>query len=61
MVWRTLADHADGAWEAISDPITVHAFKVTLEATAIAVPLNTVFGILCGLAIVRGASRARGS
>ena len=31
----------------------MHAFKVTLEATAIAVPLNTVFGILCGLAIVR--------
>ena len=26
---------------------------MTLEATAIAVPLNTVFGILCGLAIVR--------
>jgi sulfate transport system permease protein len=33
--------------------MTVHAFKLTLEATAIAVPLNTVFGILCGLAIVR--------
>ena len=31
----------------------MHAFKLTLEATAIAVPLNTVFGILCGLAIVR--------
>ena len=31
----------------------MHAFKVTLEAAAIAVPLNTVFGILCGLAIVR--------
>ena len=53
MVWRTLAYHAGDAWKALSDPDTVHAFKVTLEATAIAVPLNTVFGILCGLAIVR--------
>jgi len=53
MIWRTLAYHADQAWQAISDPMTVHAFEVTLEATAIAVPLNTVFGILCGLAIVR--------
>src|SRR6478736_3078202 len=53
MIWRTLAYHAHAAWQAVSDPMTVHAFKVTLEATAIAVPLNTVFGILCGLAIVR--------
>ena len=31
----------------------MHAFKVTLELVAIAVPLNTIFGIVCGLAIVR--------
>jgi len=53
VVWRTFADDASCAWSALSNPETVHAFKVTLEATAIAVPLNTVFGILCGLAIVR--------
>jgi sulfate transport system permease protein len=53
MLYRTLAEHADAAWKAVSDPMTVHAFEVTLEATAIAVPLNTTFGILCGLAIVR--------
>jgi sulfate/thiosulfate transport system permease protein len=53
VVWRTFVDDASGAWEALSNPETVHAFKVTLEAAAIAVPLNTVFGILCGLAIVR--------
>ena len=40
-------------WSALSDPNTVHAFKLTLIAAAIAVPLNTVFGVLCGLAIVR--------
>jgi sulfate transport system permease protein len=48
IVWRTFAADASGAWGALSNPETVHAFKVTLEATAIAVPLNTVFGILCG-------------
>jgi sulfate transport system permease protein len=40
-------------WQALSDPETVHAFQVTLIAAGIAVPINTVFGILCGLAIVR--------
>src|SRR5215471_5432067 len=60
MIWRTLAYHADDAWQALSEPSTVHAFKVTLEATAIAVPLNTVFGILCGLAIVRRRFPGRG-
>ena len=40
-------------WSALSDPNTLHAFQVTLIAAAIAVPLNTLFGVLCGLAIVR--------
>ena len=40
-------------WTALSDPNTIHAFEVTLEAAAIAVPVNTVFGVLCGLLIVR--------
>ncbi len=35
------------------DPSTLHAFQVTGIAVAIAVPLNAVFGIVCGLAIVR--------
>jgi sulfate/thiosulfate transport system permease protein len=40
-------------WSAISTPDAVHALKLTLEITAVAVPLNTIFGILCSLAIVR--------
>ncbi|HEY4411497.1 MAG TPA: sulfate ABC transporter permease subunit, partial [Gaiellaceae bacterium] len=32
----------------------------TLIVTAIAVPINTVFGIVCGLAIVRGDFRGKG-
>src|SRR5437016_3265421 len=40
-------------WQTLSDPDTIHAFQVTLIAAAIAVPINTVFGVLCGLLIVR--------
>ena len=53
MVLRT-AEDLDGAWAAISDPNTVAAFKLTLMVTAIAVAVNTVFGIVCALLIVRG-------
>ncbi len=40
-------------WESLTDPNTIHAFRLTLEITAIAVPVNTVFGIVCALTIVR--------
>jgi sulfate transport system permease protein len=50
--WRTFEDFG-AAWSALSAPDTVHAFKLTLLITAIAVPVNTVFGIVCALAIVR--------
>jgi sulfate transport system permease protein len=51
--WRTF-DHGLGqAWAALCTPETVHAFRNTLIVAAIAVPANTVFGIVCALAIVR--------
>src|SRR5581483_6990958 len=51
--YRTFESGLRPIWQTLSDPNTVHAFQVTLEATAIAVPLNAVFGVLCALAIVR--------
>src|SRR6478736_2409564 len=59
MVWRTLGD-MDAAWAAIKDPDTISAFKLTLMVTAIAVVVNTIFGITCALLIVRGKIRGRG-
>jgi sulfate transport system permease protein len=51
--WRAF-EHGPGPfWRAISNPDAVHALKLTLEIAVVAVPLNTVFGILCALAIVR--------
>jgi sulfate/thiosulfate transport system permease protein len=51
--YRTFEPGLQPAWNALTDPDTIHAFKLTLIITAIAVPINTVFGIVCGLAIVR--------
>ena len=59
MVWRT-AEDLDGAWAAITEPNTIAAFKLTLLVAAIAVVVNTVFGIVCALVIVRGNIRGRG-
>jgi sulfate/thiosulfate transport system permease protein len=53
LFWRIWEEGIGEAWSAITDPDTIHAFKITLEITAIAVPLNTIFGIVVGLAIVR--------
>jgi sulfate transport system permease protein len=59
MVWRT-AEDLDGAWAAITDPDTVSAFKLTILVTVIAVAVNTLFGIVCALVIVRGNIPGRG-
>ena len=46
--------------DAITAPAAVHAFQMTLLIAAIAVPANTIFGILCALAIVRKKFRGKG-
>ena len=51
--WRTFEHGVDPAWDAVTTPDALHALKVTLILTAIAVPANTIFGVLCALAIVR--------
>ncbi len=58
--WRSFDRGAGHLWDSLSDPNTVHAFKLTLIITVIAVPLNTVFGIVCGIAIVRGRFKGAG-
>jgi sulfate/thiosulfate transport system permease protein len=51
--WRAFEHGWHPFWAAISNPTAVHALKLTLEITLVAVPLNTVFGVLCAIAIVR--------
>ena len=51
--WRTFEHGLAPAWDAVTTPEAKHAFWLTIKITAIAVPLNTLFGIVCALAIVR--------
>jgi sulfate transport system permease protein len=54
LIFYRAFEHGVGAfWSAITTPDAVHALKLTLEVAAVAVPLNTAFGILCAIAIVR--------
>ena len=54
MVFVRAFDKGAGAlWTTLTDSNTVHAFELTLIIAVIAVPLNTVFGVVCALAIVR--------
>ena len=58
--YRTFENGFGAAWDALSTPETMNAFKLTLLITAIAVPANTVFGIACALSIVRGRFPGKG-
>ena len=53
ILFRTFEDGLAPVWAALTDPLFLSAFKLTLIAVLIAVPLNTVFGVLCAIALVR--------
>jgi sulfate transport system permease protein len=54
LVFYRAFEHGPGpAWDAVTTPDALHALRVTLIVAAIAVPANTIFGIVCALAIVR--------
>ena len=56
---RTFEDGLASAWEAVTTPAAQHAFWLTCTMVAVAVPLNTIFGIGMALAIVRGRWRGK--
>ncbi|HUN79649.1 MAG TPA: hypothetical protein VMU32_12045, partial [Solirubrobacteraceae bacterium] len=61
MIFYRTFEHGLGAvWAAASAPNAVHALVLSLELVAIAVPLNTIFGIGIALALERGRFRGRG-
>jgi sulfate transport system permease protein len=54
LVFFRAFEHGLGpAWEAVTTPAARHAFYLTVLIAAIAVPANTIFGVICALAIVR--------
>ena len=58
--WRTFEHGFGPAWDAVTTPAAKHALYLTLLIAAIAVPANTIFGIVCALAIVRYRFRGKG-
>lgn len=60
VVQRAFADGVDEFLAAITTPEALHALWLTLIIALIAVPANTVFGVLCALAIVRRKFRGHG-
>jgi sulfate/thiosulfate transport system permease protein len=57
--YRTFQHGIGPAWDALTTPEARRAFWLTVKVAAIAVPLNTVFGV--GMAIVLVRHRFRGS
>ena len=61
LVFYRAFEHGFGpAWDAVSNHQAVHALELTLLIAAIAVPANTIFGILMALALVRTRLPGRG-
>jgi len=56
---RTLEHGFGTAWGWITTPAAISAFWLTVTIAAIAVPLNTIFGVGCALVLVRGKGRGR--
>jgi sulfate/thiosulfate transport system permease protein len=51
--WRTFENGFSAFWDAVTTPEAVHAFKITLVVAVSAVILNTIFGVVVSLLIVR--------
>jgi sulfate transport system permease protein len=58
--YRAFEHGAGPAWDAVTTPHAVHALELTLLMAAIAVPANTVFGVILALALVRSRFPGRG-
>ena len=51
--WNAFEDGIGAAWDAVTTPEALHALQLTLTITAIAVPLNAIFGVVAALILVR--------
>ena len=58
--YRTFEHGLGAIWDALTTPNAIHALELTLLMVAVAVPLNTAFGVLAALVIVRGRMPGRG-
>jgi sulfate/thiosulfate transport system permease protein len=57
--YRTFEHGLGFVWDSVTTPAAIHAFWLTVEIALIAVPLNTVLGVVTALALVRGRFRGK--
>src|SRR3954471_6499215 len=58
--YRTFQHGFQPAWAAVTNPEALHALSLTLIIAAIAVPANTLFGVVLAIALVRHRFAGRG-
>ena len=58
VLYKTFEPGLAEVWASITTPAAIHALYLTLLVAAIAVPLNTIFGVITALVLVR--SKVRG-
>src|SRR3954462_5743788 len=58
--YRTFEHGFAAAWNSVTTPEAQHAFWLTIQLVAFAVPLNTIFGVVMAIALVRSKWRGRG-
>jgi sulfate transport system permease protein len=51
--YRTFEHGLGPAWDAVTTPEAQHAFWLTMVMVAVAVPINTVFGVITAIVLVR--------
>ena len=56
---KTFEHGIGAAWDSVTTPAAQHAFWLTIELVLIAVPLNTLFGVVAALAVARQRWRGR--
>jgi sulfate transport system permease protein len=54
IVWKTFKPGFGEVLDSVTTPAAIHAFWLTIEVTAVAVPLNAVLGVITAMALVRG-------
>ena len=60
MIFYRAFEHGFGAaWDAVTTADALHAFYLTVLIAAIAVPINTIFGVGCALLLVRSKFRGK--
>ena len=57
--YKTFDKGLGAVWDALTSDNAISAIKLTLLMVAVAVPLNTAFGVLAALVVVRGRVRGK--